>query len=194
MSIARVILLLILLLVFPGKLYLEEFCCYDKLDKPPLHSSLNTGRKCSGHLAETPVSEILHARQHGCALCPQQHFLVPALQLGVLDLNLSSISHLWTSVSSKVAGNWDGKLGYACCVELSLVSPLIQHEETGLLGFLLLYFPRWACDRKSYFQTNCDSYTNLTEDAGFKKKKKVKTVSILKKLGTAVLLIRLASC
>lgn len=172
MSIARVILLLILLLVFPGKLYLEEFCCCDKLDKAPLHSSLSTGRKCSRHLAETPVSEILHARQHGCALCPQQHFLVPALQLGVLDLNLSSISHLWISVSSKVAGNWDGKLGCDCCVELNLVSPLIQHEETGLLGFLLLYFPRWACDRKSYFQTNCDSYTNLTEDAGLKNKKR----------------------
>lgn len=105
LSIARVILLLILLLVFAGKLYLEEFCCCDKLDKPPLHSSLNTGRKCSRHLAETPVSEILHARQHGCALCPQQHFLVPALQLGVLDLNLSSISHLWISVSSQVAGH-----------------------------------------------------------------------------------------
>lgn len=105
MSIARVILLLIVLLVFPGKLSLEEFCCCDKLDKPSLHSSLNTGRKCSRHLAETPVSEILHARRHGCALRPLQHFLVPALQLGVLDLNLSSISHLWISASSKVAGD-----------------------------------------------------------------------------------------
>lgn len=105
MSTARVILLLIVLLVFPGKLYLEGFCCYDKLDKPPLHSSLNTGRKCSRRLAETPASETLRARQHGCALRPLQHFLVPALQLGVLDLNLSSVSHLWISASSKVAGD-----------------------------------------------------------------------------------------
>lgn len=86
--------------LLPRKTYFEEVCCYGKLDEPPLHSSLNSGRKCSRSLAETPVSETLHARKHGCAPSPSA-----ALPPAVRSLGPKPSQHI-TSVDFCKSGRW----------------------------------------------------------------------------------------